>query len=422
MTKYATFFVIVIYLGSSIGREASAASPGNGPRAASSNERDTGLPDWMTSYYQNPHPDHFVTEVRQLSQRGILSAPVTTAFLGRVLAQNPAKIPEWMAALADLPDGDKEVLHKAIWLSGTDAGKAYLKDQGLADLLNDPSPDLLKEEIDSPSTLDMLWGYYFATGDEAPVRRIVSALNYSRYAGAMNRYETSRKTSDDRRQAYYDAIFAAAVSSLSSAWRQDPRIKEICDELLKGNKLNATETELLKVMLANLTAETDARHKTSPGAAAQDPDIKSEWTKAERGFGAMLFFSDKPQQFLDDWNKPGATVDLGTSSSHAASRGKPCVAFIVFTGCGADQQGLADVVADISMLTPDGKVIGARKGVEIWQKRPAPPEKRLELGVGNLGMVLTPDDPLGTYEIHAKVSDRVKGVVLELKTKFSVDK
>jgi len=108
--------------------------------------------------------------------------------------------------------------------------------------------------------------------------------------------------------------------------------------------------------------------------------------------------------------------------SESAIRGKPCVAFIVFSGCGADKQGLADVVADISMLTPDGKVLGEKKAVEICQKRPAPPDKQQQLGVGNLGMVIEPNDPAGTYEIHAKVSDRVKGVVLELKTKFSVDK
>ena len=50
--------------------------------------------------------------------------------------------------------------------------------------------------------------------------------------------------------------------------------------------------------------------------------------------------------------------------SESAIRGKPCVAFIVFSGCGADKQGLADVVADISMLTPDGKVLGEKKAVE----------------------------------------------------------
>jgi hypothetical protein len=421
MTKYVILVVVAVYLGSSIGRAASAASQGDGPRTASSNEQDAALPDWITSYYRNPQPDYFVTGVRKM-ERGALSAPATVAFLSRVLAKNPTKIPVWMAALADLSDSDKEVLHKAIWLSGTDAGKAYLKDQGLANLLKNPAPDMLKMEIDSPAVLDMLWGHFFATGDEAPIRRIVSVLNYSKYAGALERYETSKKNPDDREQAYYDAIFRAAVSSLSTTWRQHQRVKDICDGLLKGKELNPTETQWLKVLLANLNADTDAKNKTSAGHSLEDSakSVEKEWMKAERGFAAMLIFSDNPQQFLEDWSNTAATAKVQMSES--AARGKPCVAFIVFSGCGADEQGLADVVADISMLTPDGKVLGARKAVEICQKRPAPPDEQQQLGVGNLGMVIEPNDPAGTYEIRAKVSDRVKGVVLELKTKFSVDK
>ena len=76
----------------------------------------------------------------------------------------------------------------------------------------------------------------------------------------------------------------------------------------------------------------------------------------------------------------------------------------------------------MSVLTPEGKVLGENKAVDICQNRPAPPDKQLQLGVGNLGIVIEPNDPAGTYEFHAKVSDRVKGVVLELKAKFAVDK
>lgn len=420
MTKYVTFFLVAVCLGSPIGRTVSAASPDDGPRTAPSNEQDGGAPHWMTSYYRNPLPDHFVTEVRQMRRRGTLSAPVTVAFLSRVLAQNPAKVPLWMAALADLPDSDKSVLHEAIWLSDTDAGKAYLKDQGLAYLQDRPAPDMLKVEIDSPAMLDVLWGYFFATGDKAPVRRIVSALNYGQPAGATDRRETPKEDRDNKQKANDAAVFTAAVSSLSSFWRKDPRIGELCDGLLKGNELNPTETELLKILLANLNAETDGKNNPSADASAAAPSVEREDAKMERGFGAMLLFSDKPQQFLDDWNTPGATAEVRSSAS--ASRGKPCVAFILFSGCGADQQGMADVVADIRMFSPDGKLLGEQKTVDICRKRPAPAESQMQLGVGDLGMALTSNDPSGTYEIHAKVSDRVKGVVLELKTKFSVDK
>jgi hypothetical protein len=168
------------------------------------------------------------------------------------------------------------------------------------------------------------------------------------------------------------------------------------------------------------TASSNEQAAALPSLEGSSKSVEKEWTKEEQGFGATLLLSDKPQQFLDDWNKQASVIELGTTGS--VSRGKPIVAFIVFTGCGADKQGLGDVLADMSVLTPDGKVLGENKAVDICQKRPVPPVMQLQLGVGNLGIVIEPNDPAGTYEFHAKVSDRVKGVVLELKAKFSVDK
>ena len=83
---------------------------------------------------------------------------------------------------------------------------------------------------------------------------------------------------------------------------------------------------------------------------------------------------------------------------------------------------MADVVADLTVLAPDGKVYGELKAVEVWQKKPAPHGKRLELGAQNLGILVQPNDPAGSYQVHAKVHDRIKGVVLELRRKFSVSK
>ena len=84
---------------------------------------------------------------------------------------------------------------------------------------------------------------------------------------------------------------------------------------------------------------------------------------------------------------------------------------------------MADVVADLSVITPDGKIYGEQKGMKIWQKKPVPKgERSLQLGEAQLMIVIGPNDPAGTYEVHAKVHDRVKGVVLDLKRKFSVSK
>lgn len=426
MFKPLALSVVVFLVGTPIGVAAPAVPPSGKPPATASEKADASSPDWMTFYYTHPQPDRFVSEVRGMSKSAVLSKPSAeppiVAFLSRVMAKNPERIPAWMAALADLPDKDKETLHKAIWYSDTDAGKAYLKKHGLAKYLEKPASDILKMEIDSPSVLDMLWGYFFATGDDAPIRRIVSALNYGKYAGALERYKTSKKTADDKKQAYYDVICRAAIWSLAANCRQHPRVKGICEKLSEGKDLNPTETRWLTFVLAKLDPGTETRNGASSGQWLEDSkkSAEKEWMKSDRGFGAMLLFSDNPQQFLDNWEKPTAGVKLPTTES--APRGKPCGAFVVFAGCGADARGLADVVADLTVIKPDGKVYGEQKGVEVWQKKPAPQGKTLQLGVGQLGIVIEPNDPTGTYEIRAKVNDRVKGVMLELKRKFSVSK
>jgi hypothetical protein len=225
---------------------------GGGPNVAS--------PGWVDAYYRNPQPDRFVAEVRARSKSGKLSAPKAAppmvAFLSRVMADNPEKIAVWMAALADLPESDKETLHKAIWLSRTTAGKAYLEKEGLLKYLAQPAADILKLPIESPAVLDMLWGYFFATGDEAPIRRIVSAANYYPSLGALERYKTSARTEADARQAQKEVIFRAAMWSLGSNCRQHRRVKEICDKLLEGGDLNPTERNCLKTVLANLNNST----------------------------------------------------------------------------------------------------------------------------------------------------------------------
>ena len=96
--------------------------------------------------------------------------------------------------------------------------------------------------------------------------------------------------------------------------------------------------------------------------------------KSSRGFGAMLMLSDDPEQFLKDWNRP--TAKVGIKTSEAATRGKPFAAFIIFMGCDNDEKGHADVVADLTLVGPDGKVLAEQKNVQIWQNSPAPPPRR----------------------------------------------
>ena len=161
---------------------------------------------------------------------------------------------------------------------------------------------------------------------------------------------------------------------------------------------------------------------TSSGQWLEDfkKPVAKEWIKSSQGFGAQLLFTGEPEEFLENWNKPTPGVKI--SQSESAVRGKPHGVFIVFTGCANDEKGLADVVADLMVLKPDGTVYGEEKDLEVWQKKPAPPSKQLGLSAGYMMIVIEAKDQAGDYEVRAKVHDRVKDVVLKLKWKFSVSK
>jgi hypothetical protein len=422
MSNSRTLAAFLLLLNSAIG---AVAPPTDNEQTKVSVEAASSS-KWLTFYYRKPEPERFVVEVRKMSKAEMLTKPgaepPTLAFLSRVLAANPEKIEAWMKALADLPEGDKAELHRAIWFSDTKESKAYLKDKSVAKYVNKDPPDILQMEIESPDVLDMLWGYFFATGEEAPIRRIVSAFNYSTYFGAVERYKSSKQTAEDKKNALNDAIFRAAMWSLGSNCQQHPRVREHCDSLLKGNGLNATEARVLKVVLAAIDAKKDAKGDGAGSQWLQDGKTTAdkEWMKSNQGFGAQLLFFDNPKKFLDDWKKP--TEGVRASVSESAPRGTECGAFIIFTGCGDDKQGMADVVADVTVIKPDGKPYAAEKGMEVWQKKPAPKGKQLQLGTGGLMIKIEADDPAGTYEIRATVHDRVKDVTLDLKRKFTVSK
>src|SRR5262249_30678353 len=89
--------------------------------------------------------------------------------------------------------------------------------------------------------LDMFWAYYFATGDERAVRRVVAALDFLTDLGAAERYAGSAKTEDDLARAFKDALFRAASWSLLSLMEQHPPLQALCEHLLAGEDLTPAE-------------------------------------------------------------------------------------------------------------------------------------------------------------------------------------
>ncbi len=210
--------------------------------------------DWLTNYYKSPNPQDFVVEVRKLGNAGILANPkhkeYVAVFLSRILAANPEKIIEWVESLKSLNEAEREPLIIALWLADTKESKAYLTSINALEVLSKKPTNYLEIEILKGETLDALWAYFFATGADEPIRKIVSALNYAEYAGSVDAYKNSKKTEADQQRAWFDALFQSARWSLESNVRKEPKVAEICGRLIKEPSLSKHERLWLSLILS----------------------------------------------------------------------------------------------------------------------------------------------------------------------------
>ena len=217
---------------------------------------------WLAFYYQSPTPDQVVPQLCSLSRDGTLAnaEPIgpLTAFLAAVMKANPQRIPSWLDALADLPPSEHEIVVAAAWLSRQATATAWLKEKGMKDLLKRRPPDFLDPAagFTEPMKLDMLWGMFMASGEEAPVLRIIAALELSEHQGALKRYKLSKKTDADRAAAAADAIFEAAMWSLESNARQHPRVLATLEKAFDLKTVSKRSRLYVGLLLSKLKPRT----------------------------------------------------------------------------------------------------------------------------------------------------------------------
>lgn len=185
--------VLVIALASSgaavaAGSRAAAVTP-SAPRLQSA--EDVLL--WINNYRLEPEPQHLPAAVKAMAVLGLLRDPDTAGvyigFAAGVLAGNPDKAGTLAAAMFPLPPEDQGLVVKAIAYSGSPEWKqtltAFIEQMPARRKLIDKylfgkEPLLFDMGLDSgPAAIDALWGYYFATGSERPVKRIITALAWS---------------------------------------------------------------------------------------------------------------------------------------------------------------------------------------------------------------------------------------------------
>ncbi|WP_395745509.1 hypothetical protein [Prosthecobacter sp.] len=214
--------------------------------------------DWLTYYYKSPSPDAFVKQVKAMAEKGLLkkeeAQPPIIGFLSRVMAANPKRIAGWIEELGSKEDEVRTVLLAAAWYSDTDEAREVFKNQKLDVYLKKRAPNILEIAPDNAGVLDMLWGYFMATGEAAPIRRIVSALSLSKYTGALERYKADPSPANQR-EAHLEVTFEAAMWSLENNCKGHPLVLQHCEEIFADKTLPPDQHHWLGVVLSKVKPE-----------------------------------------------------------------------------------------------------------------------------------------------------------------------
>ena len=151
------------------------------------------LLEWMNGYRLKPEPKRLPEAVRAMVKSSVTKdmdqAGIYIGFTAGVIGSNPEDAEKLITEMFPLEPQDQVLLIKAIAYSGLPDWKElmikFVERMPARKVLIDkflfakkPTLEDLPFE-ESSSAIDINWGYYFATGSEAPVRRIVTVLAWS---------------------------------------------------------------------------------------------------------------------------------------------------------------------------------------------------------------------------------------------------
>ncbi|MCX7155313.1 MAG: hypothetical protein NTW45_02560 [Rhodocyclales bacterium] len=156
---------------------------------------------WITYYYTKPEPDRVAEAIRSASSKGFMKngqkAPPFIGFIAGVISKNPSIAQPLAEQLKSLPVVDQPILILGVWYSAYPEAKPLLErlrksmpkhKEMIDNLLANGRPSLLELPLEQgPWVLDALWGYFMATGDDAPIARIISALPWVNVRGDVSR-------------------------------------------------------------------------------------------------------------------------------------------------------------------------------------------------------------------------------------------
>ena len=257
------------------------AVPALAPPAAAANKTATAkappafaksedLLAWMNSYRGKSEPRRLPAAVKAMVATGVTKdldqAGVYIGFTAGVIGSNPDTAEQLIAEMFPLDPQDQVLVIRAIAYSGLPDWKElmgkFVERMPARQVLIEkflfagkPTLDDLPFE-DNSTAIDINWGYYFATGSQAPLKRIIKALAWSLdrddveklTIGAMAKWTLAQNAS-------HDADLLAMLKGL--AGEQEPGVRVALNEVIEA----AETMELSKIRKQAMASIDDLRAK-----------------------------------------------------------------------------------------------------------------------------------------------------------------
>ncbi len=247
-----------------------AASKSAKDAASQSFSKTEELLKWINGYRLKPEPKRLPAALHAMSAFGVTrdmdQAGVYVGFTAGVIGSNPGDAEGLIAKTFPLPPEDQVLLIRAIAYSGLSDWKGLLGKfvermparKVLIDKYLYANKPVLADlpMAEDQTAIDVNWGYYFATGSEAPVRRIVTVLAWSVDKNEVEKLTIGATAKWTLAQnASRDSDLLAMLKDIASAEKGDVRAP-------LGDVIEAAETlELGKIRKLALASIEELRAK-----------------------------------------------------------------------------------------------------------------------------------------------------------------
>ena len=207
------------------------------------------LEQWMAYYYLDPQPKEVASALEAVTAKGFfendnVQAPFS-GFFTEIFRANPDKVSGWVKPYVGIPN--RHILYSALWMANSKESRVALEQmaQGTAPeeakklraLASSPPPTVESMRIDSPASLDYMWGCFSASGSNQPVLRVINEMKLVHVKGDVGAM----------------LIGGAAQWSVSANARQHERVLKIVKA--KAETADPETKALLKTILAGIDAE-----------------------------------------------------------------------------------------------------------------------------------------------------------------------